>query len=184
MTKSEFFQLLNDTRHEITVSHANIQVMNRITYREVTLCIPGYALFTLTRHKSHSDVAQCNLDKFTRWLAIWSEEQVEAENIRRIKSETIEGCYVRSDEGTTEEGAESRTGEVLGNEYRKLMSMPVVKRTNSKLLTLKRVSGELYFTAGSQRLLSLRQIGPRNYTPDKKKPEVDYPASTTQQILR
>ena len=75
MNKSEFFGFLDDNQSEIIMADTKIKTVHRGSVVEVTLSIPGYAVFTLSRHKPNSQKLAENEVKFARWFTEWSENE-------------------------------------------------------------------------------------------------------------
>jgi len=90
MNKSEFFSFLDDNQSEIIMADTKIKTVHRGSVVEVTLSIPGYAAFTLSRHKPNSQKLAENEVKFARWFAEWSEnESVDAQIIEDAAKDII-----------------------------------------------------------------------------------------------
>jgi len=90
MNKSEFFSFLDDNQSEIIMADTKIKTVNRGSVVEIALSIPGYAAFTLSRHKPNSQKLAENEVKFARWFMEWSEiESVEVQTIQQAAKDII-----------------------------------------------------------------------------------------------
>lgn len=83
MNKSEFFSFLEENQSEIIMANSRVKTIHRGSVVEVTLSVPGYASFTLSRHKPNSQKLELAEAKFTRWFAEWSE--IEPEEVKALE---------------------------------------------------------------------------------------------------
>ena len=83
MNKSEFFSFLEENQSEIIMVNSRVKTIQRGSVVEVTLCVPGYASFTLSRHKPNSQKLELAEAKFARWFAEWSE--IEPEEVKALE---------------------------------------------------------------------------------------------------
>ena len=174
MTKSDFFQLLDDNQHEITTTNARVRLVNRVDHVEVILSVPGHAVFTLSRHNEGSKKSQVMLDRFTRWFAEWSELddvitidlQVSAENdcvVSRVEmTERNEPVFLP---------VLDIIPDVPQRSVKVVLQRRVVVRVKSIVLFAATLPAILTGQWRRRLFVSMLRLSPKHYTPDKKMPD-------------